>query len=294
MEPLSEQCTESYLRYLGACKPTEPTLDYLDRLIKVQLERVTFENLDVLLERRVSLDAEAVFGKVTGRGRGGYCFELNSLFGRLLQALGYSMRLRAARVRLAIHDDSAKRTRLSHMVLLVELADGDHCIVDVGMAMWGLHQALPLAGDATPFRVRSLDAVNSLEVAMPTGDGGWKVIYVVEPYDLDWLDFDTLNWYFSTNPKSLARRALLVGRRSPRGDGCSLRLRNDQFMRWSPAGGVVERRVMRDENEILEAMRDEFGLNLRTADDEAPLRARLRQLLESWRVVQNLFLNKLV
>ncbi|KAH8027353.1 hypothetical protein HPB51_004705 [Rhipicephalus microplus] len=92
MEPLSDSCAESYLKFLKADKPTEPTLDYLDRLIRVHLERVTFENVDVLLQRRVSLDAETVLGKVTGRGRGGYCFELNSLFGRLLLALGYSLK----------------------------------------------------------------------------------------------------------------------------------------------------------------------------------------------------------
>ncbi|KAL1445941.1 hypothetical protein MTO96_028989 [Rhipicephalus appendiculatus] len=176
MEPLSDQCTESYLEFLKAGKPTEPTLDYLDRLIKVHLERVPFENLDVLLERRVNLDAEAVFGKVTGRGRGGYCFELNSLFGRLLLALGYSLRLRAARLRLTSPDDSTKRTRLSHMVLLVELGEGDRYIVDVGMAQCGLHRALPVAGDATPFRVRILGCLEHLR---GRGAHEWRWLEVV-------------------------------------------------------------------------------------------------------------------
>ncbi|KAL3198050.1 hypothetical protein MRX96_044525 [Rhipicephalus microplus] len=274
MEPLSDQCAESYLEFLKAGKPTKPTLDYLDRLIRLNLERVTFENLDVLLQRRVSLDAETVLGKVTGRGRGGYCFELNSLFGRLLLALGYSLKLRAARLRLTTPDDSAKRTRLSHMC--------------------GLHRALPVAGDATPFRVRILDALNTFEVAVPTSDGGWKAIYVVEPYDLDWLDFGTLNWYLSTHPDSSMRRLLVVGRRSPHGDGCWLRLINDRFMRWSPTSGVVEKRLMKDENEIVDILRDEFGLNMSRVDDEAPLRIRLRELLESLRLGKNLFLKKVL
>ncbi|KAL1445935.1 hypothetical protein MTO96_028983 [Rhipicephalus appendiculatus] len=212
-----------------------------------------FENLDVLLERRVSLDAEAVFGKVTGRGRGGYCFELNSLFGRLLLALGYSLRLRAARLRLTSPDDSTKRTRLSHMVLLVELGEGDRYIVDVGMAQCGLHRALPVAGDATPFRVRILDALNTFEVAVPTGSGGWKV--------------------FSTSSSPTTSTGSTSARST---------------------GGVVEKRLMKDENEILDILRDEFGLNLSRADDEAPLRIRLRELLENLRLGQNIFLKKLV
>lgn len=294
MEPLSDQCAESYLEFLKADKPTDPTLDYLDRLIRLNLERVTFENLDVLLQRRVSLDAETVLGKVTGRGRGGYCFELNSLFGRLLLALGYSLKLRAARLRLTTPDDSAKRTRLSHMVLLVELGDSDRYIVDVGIVQCGLHRALPVAGDATPFRVRILDALNTFEVAVPTSDGGWKAIYVVEPYDLDWLDFGTLNWYSSTHPDSSMRRLLVVGRRSPRGDGCWLRLINDRFVRWSPTSGLVEKRLMKDENEIVDILRDEFGLSMSRVVDEAPLRIRLRELLESLRLGKNLFLKKVL
>ncbi|KAH7951986.1 hypothetical protein HPB52_016403 [Rhipicephalus sanguineus] len=224
-------------------KPSTPTLDYLDPLIKVHLQRVTFENMDVLLERRVSLDAETVFGKVTGRGRRGYYFELNSLFGRFLRTLGYSLRLRATRLRLTTPADSAKRTRTSHMVLLVELAHGDQYIVDVIMVMCGLHRGLPVAGDATPFR----------------------------PYDLDWLDFGTLHWYSSTHPDSLMPR-LLFGRLpiAPR-----RRLLGATYER--PLRALVADR-----------------LNLSTADVEAPLRIRLRELLEDLRLGQNLFLKKRV
>ncbi|KAH7938580.1 hypothetical protein HPB49_025601 [Dermacentor silvarum] len=203
MEPLSDQSVQSYLQHLGASECSEPTLDYLDRLIRAHLERVTFENLDVLLERRISLDAEVILGKVTGSGRGGYCYELNSLFACLLLALGYGVRLRAARLRITTPDDSPVRTRLSHMLLLVEPTDGQRYIVDVGMVQCGLHRALPLEGDATPFRVRSLAETEALEVALPTSDGGWKAVYVVEPYDLDWLDFGTFNLVLVDPPGQL-------------------------------------------------------------------------------------------
>ncbi|KAL1445940.1 hypothetical protein MTO96_028988 [Rhipicephalus appendiculatus] len=69
---------------------------------------------------------------------------------------------------------------------------------------------------------------------------------------------------------------------------------NDRFVRWSPTDGVVEKRLMKDENEILDILRDEFGLNLSRADDEAPLRIRLRELLENLRLGQNIFLKKLL
>ncbi|KAH6927670.1 hypothetical protein HPB50_006809 [Hyalomma asiaticum] len=294
MEPLSVEHTDSYLSYLGLSKSPEPTLEYLDQLIRAHLERVTFENLDVILNRHFSLDAEAVLVKVMERGRGGCCFELNSIFGRLLKALGYHVSLRGARLRLATPDDSDKRTRLSHMVLLVEPADGERYVVDVGNAFYGVHRALPLGGDATPFRVSNLGSTNALDVSVSTGDGGWKTFFVVEPYDLDWLDFDVFHWYTSTHPHSSMRWLLLVGRRPPCGDGCWLRLINGHLFRWSQASGVVDSRVMRDENEIIQILRTEFGLNLSAADDVAPLRVRLRELIDNWRAGQKLVLKKLV
>ncbi|KAH6927477.1 hypothetical protein HPB50_004528 [Hyalomma asiaticum] len=293
MEPLMDQHADSYLSYLRVPK-CEPTLEYLDQLIRVHLERVAFENLDLLLNRRVSLDAEDVLSKITGRGRGGSCFELNSLFCRLLKSLGFSVSLRVTRRRLATPDDSGQRTRISHMVLLVELAYGERYIVDVGGVLCGLHRALPLVGDAAPFRVSGMDTTKSIDVLVPTADGSWKVMYVVEPYDLDWLDFRVIQWYSSTHPDSAVRRNLLVGRRSPRADGCWLRIVNERFVRWSPARGVVDRRVMRDENEILNVLRTEFGLNLSAADDVESMRVRLREVLENTKLGKNWLSNQLL
>ncbi|XP_077486527.1 arylamine N-acetyltransferase / N-hydroxyarylamine O-acetyltransferase-like [Amblyomma americanum] len=294
MEALSDERVEDYLRYLGVSKPTEPNRENLDVLVRAHIERATFENLDVLLERHISLDAEIVFSKVTRRGRGGYCFELNSLFGRLLLALGYRVQLRAARLRLTTPDDSPKRTRLTHMVLSVELSNGDRCFVDVGMDLVGFHRALPVQGDALPFRViHSSEPTGSIDVAVPTSSGGWKIFYTIEPYNLDWQDFVPLNWYSSTNPDSATRRMLLVGRRSA-ADGSWLRLTNDRFVRWSLSDGLVEKRVMRDEDDILQLLQTEFGLRLNVADEVAPLRIRLRSLLDKLRMSENLLDHELV
>ncbi|KAL3215218.1 hypothetical protein MRX96_034187 [Rhipicephalus microplus] len=76
-------------------------------------------------------------------------------------------------------------TRLSHMVLLVHLGADDRYIIDAGIARLGLSRALPVAADATPFRVRVMDALNTFEVALPTSESGWKAMYVIKPYDLN-------------------------------------------------------------------------------------------------------------
>ena len=59
---------------------------------------VPFETLDIPLGRRITLDPDALWRKVIVNRRGGFCYELNTLFGRLLQALGYEVDFLSARV----------------------------------------------------------------------------------------------------------------------------------------------------------------------------------------------------
>ncbi len=99
MTPLTPEQTHAYLHHIGIDDPGPPSLASLDRLIDAHLRRVAFENLDVLLDRPIEIDADKVFAKVVEGSRGGYCFELNSLFARLLLALGYELELLVARVR---------------------------------------------------------------------------------------------------------------------------------------------------------------------------------------------------
>ncbi|KAL1482642.1 hypothetical protein MTO96_033654 [Rhipicephalus appendiculatus] len=277
MDPLTEAEADDYLKHLGVLRSGQLDREYLDTLIRAHLERVTFENLDFLLQRAIHLGADLVLSKVTQNGRGGCCFELNSLFGRLLMTLGYQVQVRASRFLLLVPDDSGVRTRLSHMALMVELPDGERCVVDVGMGLAAVHRALPLQGDASPFRVRT-SISGRVEISVPAGSAGFKTYYVIEPYDLTWRDFATINWYMSTSPDSLMQHMLLVGRRSS-SDGCWLRLVDDQFIRWSPVDGIVEKRMMRDADDILELLQTTFALRLRPQDDVEPLRLRLSELL---------------
>lgn len=80
---------QAYLRRIGAQRKA-PSKEYLDELIFAHQTHVVFENIDVCdLHRPISLATEDIFRKVVTNGRGGYCFELNHLFVKLLQALGF-------------------------------------------------------------------------------------------------------------------------------------------------------------------------------------------------------------
>jgi len=62
----------------------------LDKVIWAHLCSVPFENIDLYdYDIRVDFGIEELFDKIVLHHRGGYCFELNSLFLALLEALGF-------------------------------------------------------------------------------------------------------------------------------------------------------------------------------------------------------------
>lgn len=273
IDPLSASQTQEYLRHLGMPDALEPTKANLDALIITHLERVTFENLENLLDRPAHLDTEVVLNKVMRLGRGGCCYELNSVFGRLLLALGYRLQLRTARFRLNVPDNCpTKMTWSGHIVLCVQCADDIHSryIVDVGVGAVGIYRALSEKGEDQPFRVRRLgdpELAGTLEVSIPSkrqGGSGWKALYTVDPCLRHWVDIVPLYWFSATYPKSQMRYKLIVARMLK--DGSWLRLVNDRLSSWSLDGQGEDLRTLCDEHEILDVLESDFGL--RPSHDE--------------------------
>jgi N-hydroxyarylamine O-acetyltransferase len=114
------------IRYEGPLAPTAETLAALHR---AQLYSVPFENLDIGLGRPLSLALPALFDKIVTRRRGGFCYELNGLFGWLLQSLGYSVTYLSARV---YGGDGGLGPEFDHLTLLVQPPGGERWLADVG------------------------------------------------------------------------------------------------------------------------------------------------------------------
>ena len=81
----------AYLHRIGYQGDTAPTAQTLSALQFAHLCAVPYENLDILAGIPLSLSQEDLYDKIVVRGRGGYCFELNELFGWLLRELGYEV-----------------------------------------------------------------------------------------------------------------------------------------------------------------------------------------------------------
>lgn len=66
---------------------------------------IPFENLDVLLPREIQLDDQSLEEKLVIARRGGYCFEQNGVFERVLRELEFNVR-RLVRARSVIKSAS--------------------------------------------------------------------------------------------------------------------------------------------------------------------------------------------
>ncbi len=126
-----------YLERIGAAAPVRADLASLGVLVRAHLAHVPFENLDVQLGRAPLETVDAIFDKVVGRGRGGWCYEVNTLFGVLLSDLGYAVTRLSGDVRRG--GEVADRPG-NHLCLRVDL-DRPY-LVDVG---FGGSMTAPLA-----------------------------------------------------------------------------------------------------------------------------------------------------
>lgn len=121
--------------YTGQPGVDVPTLKAIHRR---HLRSIPFENLDVLLGRRVDLDEKRIFDKLVNRRRGGWCYEMNGLFAWALREIGFPVTRLAGGVSREQRGDDAVG---NHLTLLVE-AEGEW-LADVGFGD-GLFEPVPL------------------------------------------------------------------------------------------------------------------------------------------------------
>ncbi|WP_454766575.1 arylamine N-acetyltransferase family protein [Cupriavidus campinensis] len=264
--PLSPDQCQAWLARIGIdTAPDAPTLAALDMLIGAHLAHIPFENLDPLTGCPVRTDLPAVFGKLVRQGRGGYCFELNTLFCAGLKALGYTVVPLAARVRWNVAPDTP--TGLSHMLLRVEVGHEGY-IADVGFGGPTPDRALPLslpANAAAPYRLQPVQAgggtFHTYDLAVrgaDAGTGDWHVMYRFDLTPQPQIDFVARNWYVSTHPDSLFTHTLMAARTDA---GVRLTLGNGQFAERA-ADGSVRKQRLESADAVIHILEKRFGIRL--------------------------------
>ena len=240
---------DAYLARIGYHGPRHASREVLVALHEAHQASIPFENLDILLGREISLELDALQRKLVSGRRGGYCFEQNTLFRAVLEALGFRVTSLAARVR----GGGLLRPR-THMLLRVDLEDGSW-LADVGFGGDGPVHPLPLAAtDEGPgHRLRREDDLWVL-TGDATGERTDLYAFTLEPHFH--VDFEMANHFTSTWPRSPFVQSLTAQRSWPNRRAI---LRNrDLVVR---EGSTVRNGTIRDPAHLLEVLDREFGLS---------------------------------
>ena len=120
---------ERYLERIGYKGNTRPTLELLTLLQKKHLLSVPFENLDIHYKVPIELNTRDIYEKIITKRRGGFCYELNSLFGELLKSLGFDVKMISARV--FSQEKQIFSPEFDHLAIIAKIDSIDY-LTDVG------------------------------------------------------------------------------------------------------------------------------------------------------------------
>ena len=127
-ETFKKEQVEKCLARLEIKEPLPKDLDGLNRLLFAQLTHIPFDSLDVWGAGCCpSLQLQDIYEKIVEKGRGGYCFELNTFFRSLLNALGFDAYQAVAYI---LNPDGTLQPP-AHNVVLCDL-DGKRYFMDAG------------------------------------------------------------------------------------------------------------------------------------------------------------------
>ena len=112
---------QAYLDRIGFSGPLRPDLATLRDLHRAHHLAVPYDALDVQLERPVSTDPIHAYAKIVGQRRGGWCYEMNGVFGWALGEIGFDFTRVAAGANMEIGGELLYG---NHLILVVRLPEG--------------------------------------------------------------------------------------------------------------------------------------------------------------------------
>ncbi|HKQ28843.1 MAG TPA: arylamine N-acetyltransferase [Burkholderiales bacterium] len=252
---------KGYFERIGFRGAPSPTLETLQQLHLLHAQAIPFEGISPFIGEEVRLDIASVQEKLIRRGRGGYCFEQNVLFWRVLRTIGFSVIGLGGRVRLNWADDFI--TPRGHMLLLVTLPEGRY-IADVGFGGLTLTAAVRLEPGVEqrtphePARIVEAGGLHNVQVKLGTE---WKTLYTFELGENFMPDYEIWNWYYAANPQSPFVNGVILARPEP---GRRHALRNARYT-VHHVNGASETRQISSVGEFRGLVNTAFKLPLPTS-----------------------------
>jgi N-hydroxyarylamine O-acetyltransferase len=245
---------QAYFDRIGFRGEARADIATLRALHRAHLQAIPYENFDVQLGRTLTTDSAQAFAKIVGRRRGGWCYEMNGLFGLVLGELGFKVTRMAGAANRELLGDIVIG---NHLVLLVEV-EGEPWIADVGFGDGTLEpfrlEAQPMTFGGYAFRLEALDErwwrFHNHEF------GGAKSFdFCVEPADPELLA-GRCEWLQYAPESTFVQNAVAQRYRGE----TILQLRGRVLRRVTPHG--VETRELASAGELVAVLADEFDLHL--------------------------------
>lgn len=220
MLPIVKFSIETYLERIGFDGALKPDLATIAALIRCQQMRIPFENLNALYNNKISIQLDDIFEKLVVDGRGGYCYELNGLFGCVLEFLRVPFYFVAAR---PIRGPS--RLPPTHAAIVAKI-DGQNYLIDTGFG--SLTPREPVFID--PNRAKSgyelslgidkahlkINEFGEYQLSIWNQEQ-WEPRYSFANRPVDWVDFELANYWNSNNPDSLFTQKPIIVIVTPNG-----------------------------------------------------------------------------
>ncbi len=251
---LDPKTRERLLRRIGL--DTVPTADEagLREVHRAFVSQIPYEDLAVQLGEFAPLDPRGLVQRFLHGGRGGYCFEANTVLQTLLEALGFTVERREGIV--AERDAHSRGELTNHMALVVRIPDGGRYIAEAGLGEGAL-DPLPLAAGTFTSGAFAFAIERH-------GEGWWVAQHAFGSIPGFWFsdtpavleDFQSHHRRLSTSPDSSFVQTLVVQR--PFEDRIAT-LRARTLFHDGPHRR--ERRVLDDVSAFAAALDETFGID---------------------------------
>lgn len=244
-----------YLQRIKYNGPLDLSQKTLESLHLAHLFAVPFENLDIHLNRPIVLDDERLFRKIVEDRRGGFCYELNSVFAQLLRSLGFNVTMLSGGV---MSENGNFGPNFDHMTLMIEMKE--RWLVDVG---FGDSFRMPVRLDERgeqkqgndSYRIDS-DGESLTYLRFLSGEWRPQYLFTLEPRELS--DYEEMCRYHQTSPKSHFTRKRVCTLATPEG-----RITLSDRRLITTVGGERTERELTGEEEYQSVLRDHFGVAIK-------------------------------
>ena len=249
-----------YLKKLNINK-VEHTEAFLKELQHNHVTTIPYENLDLVNQKLLVLEPQAVYEKVILGNRGGYCFELNCLLSAFLKENGFKVRDFLGRFLKGEEGIPIRR----HRIMEVTLSDKKY-IMDVGMGQAAPKYPLVLEEDilqeqfGETYKFGKEDGLGWVLYTLSKGE--WTKLYSFTEELQYEIDFYLPSFFCERHPTSKFNKVPMVAIKTEKGR----KTVNDREFKVFEDGKLIHIEENMTDERLYQVLSDEFNIEWRRND----------------------------